>query len=112
MNLPRPKSISAAKLKEWMDNGADILVIDLRDELDYEVYHMEHAVNIPKKNILDAAGEIPKDIPVVLYCKYGAKSPTVIKNLMKEGNFSNLYSLQDGLFEWAKEYERDKLYFV
>ncbi|MCX6235369.1 MAG: rhodanese-like domain-containing protein [Bacteroidetes bacterium] len=106
------KMITAIKLKEKIDNGEMIQIIDIRDTIDFEICHIAKSISIPKSEVMDNIDKIARDIPVVFYCKYGVKSPTSIKTLENEAGFTNLYSLQDGIYDWAKEVERSILNLI
>jgi rhodanese-related sulfurtransferase len=104
--------ITAIQLKDKLDNNELIQIIDIRDPIDYEICHIKSAISIPKSEIPDNIDKISRDKPVVFYCKYGVKSPTSIKFLETEAGFANLYSLQDGIYDWAKEVERSLLNLI
>jgi rhodanese-related sulfurtransferase len=106
------KMISARQLKEKLDKGEPVQIIDIRSSIDYEICHIKKAVSMPNSEIRDNIDKIARDIPVVIYCKYGIKSPTAIKHLEMEHGFRNLYSLEDGIYDWAKEVERSILNLI
>jgi len=101
--------INAFQLKEMIDSGEPIQIIDARDFTDYEVYHIKDAKFIPRMELMERADQLSREIPVVIYCKYGMKSPPTIKQLENEKGFLNLYSLKEGIYEWVREYDRDAL---
>lgn len=105
LELPM-KKITVFDLKHKIDQGDKLQIIDIRDPLDHEVCHIPGAVCIPKKEIFDHLNRISKQIPVVVYCRYGTKTPPVITTLETEHGFRNLFSLEDGIYAWAKEVDR------
>ena len=70
-------------------------IIDVRSAVEYAEGHIPGAVNIPLNQIplLDA----PKDAPLFLYCRSGARSARGCKALEKLGftNVSNLGGILD-----------------
>ena len=103
------KHITAPELKEMIVRGEKMQLIDAREKEDYEIYHLDGAIWIHRSDLLAKADLIARDRPVIIYCRYGMKSPPVIKNLAQEKNFTNLYSLKEGLYDWMKLYDRNAL---
>jgi adenylyltransferase/sulfurtransferase len=103
------KHITAPELKEMIDKGEKLQLIDAREKEDFEIYHIDGAIWIHRNELLEKADLLSRDIPVIIYCKYGMKSPPVIKTLSMEKNFTNLYSLREGLYDWMKLYDRNAL---
>jgi len=103
------KTLTAAELKEMIDNGDPLQLVDAREYEDFEIYHIKTAFCIPRSELLEKSDLLSNDIPVVIYCKYGMKSAPSIKNLENEKGFTNLYSLAEGLYDWMKLYDRNAL---
>ena len=103
------KSITVVELKEMIDKGEPLQLVDAREYVDFEIYHIKDAICIPISELLEKADRIPDDIPVIVYCKYGMKSQPSIQNLQNEKGFTNLYSLKEGLYDWMKLYDRNAL---
>lgn len=72
--LPNMPRISAEELKQMIDKGADIVIVDTRDGGSYEFGHIKGAVNI----YFDLTGDpmdrqmtliaLPMDKLIVTYC--------------------------------------------
>ena len=62
--------ISAPDLKERLDRSEDIVIVDLRSEIDYSVDRtkLPRAIHIPPKHFEARYKEIPPGRPVVMYC--------------------------------------------
>ncbi len=62
--------ISAPELKEMLDHGASVAVVDLRSDLTYSVEGLKvrGAIHIPPSEFESRYREIPPDRPVVMYC--------------------------------------------
>lgn len=63
--------ISAEELKALLDSKADVFVLDLRSETDYQKDHISGAANIPFADLGKRYKEIPQEKLVVLYCYTG-----------------------------------------
>lgn len=95
-------NISAAELKERLDKGEDIQLIDVREAYELEIASIggEH---IPMNLILNNLDKISKDKPVVVYCRSGRRSASVIAALEERYGYTNLMNLGGGILEWAED---------
>jgi rhodanese-related sulfurtransferase len=90
-------------LKEMIDKGSEFLIIDIRDADDFDFAHIAGSLNFPKPEFDSRIPEIPRDIPVILVCKYGKKSEALVMTLMEDHGYKNCKSLLGGIWEWSKE---------
>jgi len=95
-------------------NREDAVVIDVRDDGEYNKGHIPNARHIPLKDLERRKGELDKlrDRPLILCCASGARSANAISVLKKAG-FEKLFNLRGGLYEWEKagqplEHSRNK----
>ena len=96
------KEISPAELKQLKDQNADFLLIDVREEHEFEEANL-NGILIPMGEVMDRAEEIPKDKQVVVHCRSGKRSATVINALESQLGFSNLYNLRGGILGYIEE---------
>lgn len=100
------KKITVFELKRKIDEGEHIQIVDIREQSDFGICHIPGAVCIPKKEIFDHLNQIAREIPVVIYCRYGTKTPPVTTALEIDHGMRNIYTLEDGIYAWAKEIDR------
>ncbi len=85
----------------------EALIIDCREENEYEAGHIEGAVNIPLSQFRDRLNEIPKDKPVVVHCLSSQRSYMVTRDLRNRGwtNVKNMVGSFMGLslFEYFND---------
>ncbi len=81
------------------DDWSDIVVIDARDQAQFEAEHIPRAVNIEWRQVVARRDEIPNDQPVVIYCNTGSLSAQAGFALRLLG-WDNVRILQDGLEGW------------
>ena len=93
------KEISATELKELIKNKADIQVIDVREEHEYEEANI-NAKLIPMGEVMDRLNEISRDKQVIVHCRSGKRSATVIQALESQHGFTNLYNLSGGILAY------------
>jgi hypothetical protein len=60
--------ISIDDLKQKMDSGADILIVDTRHRETYDVDHIKGAVSAPLDDIVAGKWQPPPDKELILYC--------------------------------------------
>ncbi|MEV6429407.1 adenylyltransferase/sulfurtransferase MoeZ [Nocardia sp. NPDC051463] len=97
-------TITARELKELIDAGKEIELIDVREPVEWDIVHIDGATLIPKDRILsgDALSELPQNRPIVLHCKTGVRSAEALAALKRAG-FSDATHLQGGVIAWANQ---------
>lgn len=73
---------------------SDYLVIDTREPFEYQMDHVDGAINISSSefmtgNIPDKLKDVSKDQPIILYCRSGQRSNTC-GMLLSQYGFTNL----------------------
>lgn len=96
------KSISPNELKAWMDEQQPVVLIDVREDFERELYNIG-GVHIPLGDVMIRRNEIPVDKPTVIYCEKGIRSSIIIQRLEQIG-FNNLYNLSGGISAWKKDH--------
>lgn len=100
--------ISPEELKSKLEAGENIEVIDIREADEYREWHIKPSNNIPIydavnsgriKPLRDAAARLPKDKPIVLYCRVGETSGFSAKILQRMG--FDAVSLEGGMRGWS-----------
>lgn len=93
---------------EPLDGGAllkkvragDVVVLDVRPAEEYEVAHLPHARSLPVNELEKRLDELPKDLPVVAYCRgpFCLMAKAAVDLLRKKGY--RAVHLADGVAEW------------
>ncbi|MFM2136439.1 MAG: hypothetical protein RL021_1839 [Bacteroidota bacterium] len=96
------KEITVQELKAKLDNKEDIQLIDVREELEYDICNINGEL-IPMGTILENADRIAKDKPVIVHCKAGGRSAAVVNELERRFGFTNLYNLKGGISAYSRE---------
>ncbi|MCP9751785.1 rhodanese-like domain-containing protein [Ferruginibacter sp. HRS2-29] len=95
------QSIDAKDLRQKIDSGEDIFLVDVREPWEREFFNIG-GISIPMNDITDHINKIPKDKPVVFYCEKGIRSGIVIQRLAERNGFENLINLSGGIQAWKK----------
>lgn len=100
----RGHTISALQLKQKIDAGDDFLLVDVREQNEFEIVSIPGSVLIPKGDILsgEALSALPQDKPLVLHCKSGARSAEALAVLHKAG-FADAVHVGGGVLAWIKQ---------
>jgi hypothetical protein len=61
-------SVNIEQLKEKVDAGADVVIVDVRSKEEFAEGHIPGAVSIPWEEIKDRYSEIPRDKEIITYC--------------------------------------------
>ncbi len=88
-------TVTFDKAKEIMDNEEQYLIVDVREEEEYITGHADGARLFPVDDINEnTAGEIipSKDMPVLIYCRTGARSALAARKLCALG-YTRVYDI-------------------
>ncbi|MFZ5802696.1 MAG: molybdopterin-synthase adenylyltransferase MoeB [Candidatus Omnitrophota bacterium] len=94
--------ISPDALKEKIDRGDDLLLLDVRENFEVEIGSIQGSLFIPLDQLPARLGELDayKDKEIVAYCHHGNRSMKALRILRKEG-FRDLKNLEDGIDGWS-----------
>jgi adenylyltransferase/sulfurtransferase len=100
--------LSASELKDLLDSGAPVALIDVREPGEWEINRIDGARLIPK-SVLESAGGpalLPAGSIPVLYCKSGARSAQAVAALTAAG-VTGTRHLRGGITAWAQQFDPD-----
>ncbi len=97
-------TITPAELRDWMDAGKPIDLIDVREPAEYEIVKIPNSRLVPKGEILSGAAlaSLPQDRQIVLYCKSGMRSAEALAAL-KAAGFKDAVHVQGGVVSWIRQ---------
>ena len=94
--------MTVTELKQWMDEGRQVTLIDVRNPPEWEVCRIEGAKLIPMGEIQNRLGELNPEDVIVAHCHHGARSAQVVHFLRQKG-FSRAINLAGGIEAWSLE---------
>jgi molybdopterin/thiamine biosynthesis adenylyltransferase/rhodanese-related sulfurtransferase/molybdopterin converting factor small subunit len=104
---PEPKltmeEITATDLKQRLDKGDDIQIIDVREPHEYEIGQIPNSKLIPLGQVLNRMNEIDPDRETVVHCKMGGRSAKAIDALKRSGFQGRLINLAGGITAWSND---------
>lgn len=96
--------IEAEELKQRLDKGENLLVLDVRDEYEYEIAniggHLIPLAELPKRMM-----ELSMSQEIVAVCKMGPRGVKAVEYLQQHG-FTNVSNLHGGLRAWSDRVDR------
>lgn len=96
------KEVTATELKALKDTGADFQLIDVREEYEFDEVNIEGEL-IPMGEVMNNVDKIDRNKQVVVHCRSGKRSATVIQALETQHGFTNLYNLKGGILAYIDE---------
>ena len=97
----RVRETTVDEVKAMLDKGDKFVLVDVREDSEYEKDHLPGAIHLGKGVIeRDIEARIPDTgTPLVLYCGGGFRSALAADNLQKMG-YTNVISMDGGVREW------------
>ena len=97
------EEMTATELKQRLDNGDDIQIIDVREDNEVAIGTIPNSVHIPLAQVLTRMNEIDPNRETVVHCKMGGRSARAIEALQRSGFKGKLVNLKGGIVGWSKE---------
>ncbi len=100
--------ISPTQLKERLDAGDKIVLLDVRDAHELIIANLDEAIkpiHIPKGELNDRMSEIEpfkNDIDIVVFCRTGKRS-VECSAILQEAGFTRILNLTGGLHAWSDD---------
>jgi len=95
--------ISATELKQRLDNGDDIQIVDVREANEVAIGAIPDSIHIPLAQVINRMSEIDPSRETVVHCKMGGRSARAIQALKQSGFSGNLLNLRGGIIAWSNE---------
>ena len=97
------EEITATELRQRLDQGDDIQIIDVREPNEFEIGRIPDSKLIPLGQGLNRMNEIDADRETVVHCKMGGRSAKAIEALQRSGFQGRLMNLKGGITAWSNE---------
>ena len=97
-----PKDIGAEEAKKMLSKTAPdaLTVLDVRQGWEYEEFHLPGAKLVPLGELEDSTTEIPRDKPLLVYCRSGKRSAAAASLLSAKG-YKNVTNMLGGIMAWT-----------
>jgi len=100
----RVRETNVDEIKSRLDRGDKLLLIDVREDREFDADHLPGAVHLGKGIIeRDVEAKYPDlQTELILYCGGGFRSALAADNLQKMG-YSNVISMDGGIRGWREK---------
>ncbi len=92
--------VTALDLKEELDAGKPIVLVDVREPHEYEIVNIEGARLIPLGDLPERLRELDDHAEIVTHCHHGARSLKALE-ILRAAGFAKVRSLKGGIDAWA-----------
>ena len=98
-------NITAEEAKQIMDSEEGYIILDVREQDEYDAGHIPSAILIPYTQIAEKAEEVltDKDQLILVYCRSGRRSKIAAEALAELG-YTNIKEF-GGIIDWPYEVE-------
>jgi sulfur-carrier protein adenylyltransferase/sulfurtransferase len=101
--------VSVQELKNLKETGADIFILDVRDQWENDICNLGGHL-IPLKELPTRLNELNPNQHIIVHCQMGGRSSRAAAYLQEQG-FKQVSNLRGGIKAWATEIDPDmKMY--
>ena len=94
--------ITPQELKQKLDKNDSVFLLDVREQSEYDIVHLENAKLIPLNTLPRHIHTLPSDQEIVVYCHHGQRSHYATAYLHQNG-YTEAMNLIGGIDQWATE---------
>ena len=100
------EQITAEDAKKIMDSSDDYIILDVREQDEFDAGHIPGAILLPYTEIENKAEEMlpDKDKQILVYCRSGRRSKIAAEALARLG-YTNIKEF-GGIIDWPYEVEK------
>lgn len=95
---PSVPSITAHDLAGELSGAADVFVLDVREDDEWQGGRIDAAVHVPLMDLPTRLAEVPKDRPVAVVCRVGSRSAQATHWLAEQGY--DVRNVDGGMVAW------------
>lgn len=92
--------ITPEELKEKLERGERIILLDVREPVEYEICRLEGATLVPLSKLPEYVNRLSQTEDIVVYCHTGMRSAMAVK-LLRDLGFTRVKNLAGGIDAWA-----------
>lgn len=97
------EGIEAKELKERMDRGERLNIVDVREPHERAICKFPEAHPIPIGQLARRIDEFDPEVDTIFICKQGQRSILAARTLIEAGYKGPVYNLKDGTNAWARD---------
>ena len=93
-------SIRVLELKERLDKGDDLFILDVRESWEFEMGKIEGSTLIPLGELTVSLDQLDTEAEIICLCHHGMRSADATGYLLQNG-FPNVKNLEGGIDAWS-----------
>ncbi|HEU4685488.1 MAG TPA: rhodanese-like domain-containing protein [Nitrospira sp.] len=93
-------AISPRELKSRLDNGEQLVLLDVREQWEYDLAKLQGSILIPLATLPQSLSKLRRDSEIVAICHHGMRSADATNFLLQQG-FPNVKNLVGGIDAWS-----------
>src|SRR5258708_1543538 len=98
-----PFEITPQEVKQLLDTGEKIRLIDVRELVEFQQAHIEGSELIPMRTVPQALASLSEETtPLIVFCHHGMRSLQVV-NWLREQGVEGGRSMAGGIDRWSRE---------
>lgn len=87
-------------LKERLDRGEALVIVDVRETWEYSLAHIPGSINFPLGELADCVMELDQEDEIIVCCHHGSRSYEGAQILIESG-FPRVANLVGGIDLWS-----------
>jgi rhodanese-related sulfurtransferase len=95
-------SITVQELKQKLDRGEKLVLIDVREPWEYNIAKISGAQLIPLGTLASEYKKLDSSAEIVMHCHMGMRSMDATQFLLQQG-FKNVKNLTGGINAWSQQ---------
>lgn len=92
--------VSADQVYQSMQNNEDFLLIDCREQMEWDMAHIEKSEFFPLSEAAERYSELPKDKKIIIVCRTGRRSQNLCEFLKNKG-YNDVNNFAGGIVSWV-----------
>ena len=93
-------TINVQELKEKMDRGEKFVLLDVREDWEYNLAKLPGSILIPLGTLPQSLQQLDSEAEIIAYCHKGMRSADAINFLYQQG-YTNVKNLVGGIEAWS-----------
>jgi len=93
--------MTALELNEYISDNPNAILIDVREDWEYNLAYIKDSVHIPISEIQNKMYDYDEDQTIVFICHHGIRS-RMVGIYFEQKDYKNIINLRDGIDSWAK----------
>jgi sulfur-carrier protein adenylyltransferase/sulfurtransferase len=102
IELGAGKEIVPATLKNWLDSGREVVLLDVREPFEARICAIDGSRLIPLGDLPRRVNELDTADDIVVYCRSGSRSAQAVQLLSTLG-FTRAQNLKGGILAWGRD---------